>query len=206
VIDMSSIAPGTSREIAARLAEKGVGFLDAPVSGGETKAIAGTLAVMAGGHQETFDACLPILKCMAASVVRVGDVGAGNVAKLANQVIAAINLAGISEALVLATKAGADPALVYDAIRGGLAGSALLDAKAPTIMARNFQPGFRLQLHVKDLANALATAEGFEAPLPIAASVMKMMQSLVEAGLGDADHSALVRHFEKLAGIEVKSK
>jgi 2-hydroxy-3-oxopropionate reductase len=204
VVDMSSIAPGTSREIAARLTEQGVDFLDAPVSGGEPKAIAGTLAVMVGGNQQTFDACLPILKCMAATVVRVGDVGAGNVAKLANQVIAAINIAGISEALVLATRAGADPALVYDAIRGGLAGSALLDAKAPLMMDRKFNPGFKLKLHIKDLANALETSREFGVLLPLTDAIKAMMQDLQTEGLGESDHSALLRHFEKLAGVEVK--
>jgi len=204
VVDMSSIAPIVSREIAARLAESVVEFLDAPVSGGQSGAVTGTLAVMVGGKQVTFDRCLPILKSMAASVVRVGDVGAGNIAKLANQVIVAVNTAALSEALVLATKAGADPGLVYQAIRGGLAGSALLDAKAPTIMARNFQPGFRLRLHVKDLINALATADECGAPLPITRSVKKIMQVLEGEGLGDADHSALVCHFERLAAIEVR--
>jgi 2-hydroxy-3-oxopropionate reductase len=203
VVDMSSIAPAVSREIAARLAEKGVDFLDAPVSGGELKAIAGTLAVMAGGSQKTFDACVSLLKCMAASVVRVGGVGAGNVAKLANQVIAAINIAAISEALVLAAKAGADPALVYEAIRGGLAGSALLDAKVPAMLDRRFIPGFKLRLHIKDLANALDAGREFGSPLPLTAAIKQMLQGLQADGLGEADHSALLRHFEKLAGIEV---
>lgn len=204
VVDMSSIAPAVSRELAVRLAEKGVEFLDAPVSGGEPKAIAGTLAVMAGGSQKTFDACVPLLKCMAASVVRVGDVGAGNVAKLANQVMAAINLAGISEALVLAARAGADPALVYEAIRGGLAGSALLDAKAPTMLDRKFNPGFKLKLHLKDLANALDTGREFGSPLPLTAAITPMLQALQAEGLGEADHSALLQYFEQQAGVVVK--
>lgn len=204
VVDMSSIAPGVSREVAAELLKKGAEFLDAPVSGGESGAIKGTLAVMVGGRQETIDRCLPVLKAMAASVVRVGEVGAGNIAKLANQIIVAVSTAALSEALVLAAKAGADPALVYEAIRGGLAGSALLDAKAPTIMDRNFQPGFRLRLHVKDLVNTLATARECGVPLPITSSVTDIMRSLEADGLGDADHSVLVRHFERLAGIEVR--
>lgn len=204
VVDMSSIAPAVSREVGAKLAEKGVGFLDAPVSGGQPKAVDGTLSVMVGGKQETFDRCLPILKAMAASVVRVGDVGAGNITKLANQVIVALNIAAISEALVLAAKAGADPELVYQAIRGGLAGSTVLDAKAPLMMDRKFDPGFRIELHVKDLANALNTARDTGAPLPLTKSVMEIMKSLQADGLGEADHGALVRHFEKLAGVEVK--
>ncbi len=137
VIDMSSIAPLVSREMAARLDEKGIEMLDAPVSGGEPKAIEGTLSVMVGGKKEIFDKCYPVLKTMASSVVLVGSAGAGNVAKLANQIIVALNIAAMSEALVLVAKAGVDPDLVYQAIRGGLAGSAVLDAKAPLIMDRS---------------------------------------------------------------------
>nr|WP_246067668.1 2-hydroxy-3-oxopropionate reductase [Paenibacillus koleovorans] len=204
VIDMSSIAPLVSREIAGQLAEAGVEMLDAPVSGGEPKAIEGTLSVMVGGKKEVFDACFDVMKAMAGSVVYTGDIGAGNVTKLANQVIVALNIAAMSEAFVLAAKAGVEPELVYQAIRGGLAGSTVLDAKAPMVLDRRFNPGFRLQLHIKDLANALDTAREMEVPLPLTSAVMDMMQSLREDGLGDADHSALVQYFEKSAGIEVK--
>src|SRR5208283_922822 len=204
VIDMSSIAPLVSREIAARLAEKGIEMLDAPVSGGEPKAIEGTLSVMVGGKKETFDKCLPVMKAMASSVVLVGSAGAGNVVKLANQVIVALNIAAMSEALVLATKAGVDPDLVYQAIRGGLAGSAVLDAKAPLIMDRKFNPGFRIDLHIKDLNNVLETSHSIGVPLQLTASVMEIMQALKVDGLGDADHGSLVRYYEKMAGIEVK--
>ena len=204
VIDMSSIAPLVSREIAARLAEKGIEMLDAPVSGGEPKAIEGTLSVMVGGKKETFDKCLPVMKAMASSVVLVGSAGAGNVAKLANQIIVALNIAAISEALVLAAKAGADPDLVYQAIRGGLAGSAVLDAKAPLIMDRKFNPGFRIDLHIKDLNNVLETSHSIGVPLQLTASVMEIMQALKVDGLGDADHGSLVRYYEKMAGVEVK--
>ena len=141
VADMSSIAPLASREVAAKLAEKGVEMLDAPVSGGQPKAIDGTLSVMVGGNQEVFDRCLPVFKAMAASVVRVGDIGAGNVAKLANQVVVALNIAAVSEALVLAAKAGVEPELVFQAIRGGLAGSTVMEAKAPLMLDRKFNPG-----------------------------------------------------------------
>lgn len=204
VVDMSSIAPLVSRELAARLAEKDVEMLDAPVSGGQPKAIEGTLSVMVGGKEEVFDRCFPILKAMAASVVLTGDIGAGNVTKLANQVIVALNIAAMSEALVLATKAGVAPELVYQAIRGGLAGSAVLDAKAPLVMDRKFNPGFRINLHIKDLANALETAHEIGVPLPLTASVMEMMQALKIDGMGDLDHSALARYYEKLAKVEVK--
>ncbi len=204
VADMSSIAPLVSREVAAELAKSGIELLDCPVSGGEPKAIDGTLSVMVGGKQETFDQIMPVLQAMAGSVVRVGEVGAGNIAKLANQTIVAINIAAMSEALVLATKAGCDPDLIYKAIRGGLAGSTVLDAKAPLVMDRKFNPGFRINLHIKDLQNVLDTSHEVGAPLPLIAVVMEMMQSLKNDGLGDADHCALIQFYEKMAKIEVK--
>lgn len=204
VIDMSSIAPLASREIASLLAEKGVEMLDAPVSGGEPKAIDGTLSVMVGGKKDVFERCYPIMKSMAASVVRVGDAGAGNVAKLANQIVVALNIAAMSEALVLAAKAGVQPDLVYQAIRGGLAGSTVLDAKAPLVMDRKFSPGFRVNLHIKDLGNVLETSREIGVPLPLTAAVMEMMQAIKVDGLGDADHCSLVQHYEKMAHIEVK--
>ena len=202
-IDMSSIAPLASREISEALAAKQIAMLDAPVSGGEPKAIDGTMSVMVGGDKAVFDKCYEIMKSMAGSVVHTGDIGAGNVTKLANQVIVALNIAAMSEALVLATKAGVNPDLVYQAIRGGLAGSTVLDAKAPMVMDRNFKPGFRIELHIKDLANALDTSHGVGAPLPLTAAVMEMMQALRADGLGAADHSALACYYEKLAKAEV---
>ena len=204
VADMSSIAPLASREIAARLAENGIEMLDAPVSGGQPKAVDGTLSVMVGGKQEVFDRCLPVLEAMAASVVRVGDIGAGNVAKLANQVVVALNIAAVAEAMVLAAKAGVEPDLVYQAIRGGLAGSAVMDAKVPLMLDRKFDPGFRINLHIKDLANALETSHEVGAPLALTDSVMAIMQALKADGLGDCDHGAMIRHFEKRAEIELK--
>jgi len=204
VVDMSSIAPLVSREVGAKLAEKGVAFLDAPVSGGEPKAIDGTLSVMVGGNQEIFDKCYPIMKAMAGSVVLTGDIGAGNVTKLANQIIVAINIAAMSEALVLASKAGVEPELVYKAIRGGLAGSTVLEAKAPLVMDRKFDPGFRINLHIKDLNNVLETSHEMGVPLPLTAAVMEMMQALKVDGMGDADHGSLVRYYEKMAKVEVK--
>ena len=203
-IDMSSISPIVSRELAVKLGEKGVEMLDAPVSGGEPKAIEGTLSVMAGGKKEVFDRCYPILKSMAGSVVLTGSIGAGNVTKLANQVIVALNIAAMSEALVLATKAGVEPDLVYQAIRGGLAGSTVLDAKAPLVMDRKFKPGFRINLHIKDLANALDTSHEIGVPLPLTSAVMEIMQALKVDGLGENDHGGLIQYYEKLAKIEVK--
>ncbi len=204
VIDMSSIAPLVSREIAAKLAEKSIEMLDAPVSGGEPKAIDGTLSVMVGGKKEIFEKCFPIMKAMAGSVVLTGDIGAGNVTKLANQIVVTLNIAAVSEALVLATKAGVDPELVYKAIRGGLAGSTVLDAKAPLMFDRKFDPGFRINLHIKDLNNVLETSHEVGVPLPLTSAVMEMMQALRVDGLGNNDHGSLVQYYEKLAKVEVK--
>lgn len=204
LVDMSSIAPLVSREIAAKLADKGIEMLDAPVSGGEPKAIEGTLSVMVGGKKEVFDTCYPVMKAMAGSVVLTGHIGAGNVTKLANQVVVALNIAAMSEALVLAAKAGVEPELVYRAIRSGLAGSTVLDAKAPLVMDRKFDPGFRIHLHIKDLHNVLETSHEIGVPLPLTAAVMEMMQALKVDGYGDSDHGALIRYYEKLAQVEVK--
>jgi len=204
VIDMSSIAPLVSREVASKLEEKGIRFMDAPVSGGEPKAIDGTLSIMVGGKEKDFEECLPILKAMGTSVVLCGDVGAGNVTKLANQIIVAVNIAAMSEALVLATKAGVEPEKVYQAIRGGLAGSAVLDAKAPLVMDRKFDPGFRIELHIKDLNNVLETGHGVGVPLPLSAAVMEMMQALKVDGHGGKDHGSLILFYEKLANIIVQ--
>ncbi len=204
VADMSSIAPLASQQIAASLAAKGIEMLDAPVSGGQPKAINATLSVMVGGKQEVFDRCVPVFKTMAASVVRVGNIGAGNVTKLANQVVVALNIAALSEAMVLAAKAGVEPDLVFQAIRGGLAGSTVMEAKAPLMLDRKFNPGFRINLHIKDLANALDTSHEVGAPLPLTASVMEILQTLKHDGCGDSDHGAIVRYFEKLARIELK--
>ncbi|HWI63765.1 MAG TPA: 2-hydroxy-3-oxopropionate reductase [Symbiobacteriaceae bacterium] len=204
VVDMSSIDPMVSKEVGQKLAEAGVWFLDAPGSGGEPKAIEGTLSFMVGGRQADFDRAEPILKCMGASVVRCGEIGAGNVTKLANQIIVALNIAAVSEALVLATKAGVDPELVYKAIRGGLAGSTVLDAKAPLALDRKFNPGFRINLHIKDLANAISAGHDVGAPLPLTAQVMEIMQALKIDGMGELDHGAVIRFYEKLAKTEVK--
>ncbi len=206
VVDMSSIDPTVSKEVGAELAKKNVRFVDAPVSGGEPKAIDGTLSIMCGGKKADFDEALPILKCMGASVVLCGEVGAGNVTKLANQIIVALNIAAMSEALVLANKAGVDPELVFEAIKGGLAGSTVLNAKAPMALARNIKPGFRINLHIKDLANAMDCGRAVGVPLPLTAQVMEIMQALKVDGMGDADHSAVIRFYEKLAQTEVKKR
>lgn len=203
LIDMSSIAPLASKEIAAALAEKGVEMLDAPVSGGEPKAIEGTIAVMVGGKKEVFVANYDLMKAMAGSVVYVGEIGAGNTAKLCNQIVVALNIAAVSEALVLAKKAGVSPDLVYQAIRGGLAGSTVMDAKAPMMMDRNYKPGFRIDLHIKDLNNVLETSRNVGVPLPLASQVMEIMQAIKQDGCGVEDHASIVKFYEKISNIEL---
>ncbi|MBW6535682.1 MAG: 2-hydroxy-3-oxopropionate reductase [Mariniphaga sp.] len=203
LIDMSSIAPLASREIAEALSKKGAEMLDAPVSGGEPKAIEGTIAVMVGGKKEVFDANYDIMMAMAGSVVYVGEIGAGNIAKLCNQIVVALNIAAVSEALVLAQKAGVSPDLVYKAIRGGLAGSTVMDAKAPMMMDRNFAPGFRIELHIKDMSNVLETSRKVGVPLPLASQVMEIMQAIKQDGCDVEDHSSIVKFYEKIANTEV---
>jgi 2-hydroxy-3-oxopropionate reductase len=179
-------------------------MLDAPVSGGEPKAIDGTLSIMAGGAQADFDEVLPIFKAMGSSAVLTGGSGAGSVTKLANQIIVQLNIAAVSEALVMATKAGVDPELVYKAIRGGLAGSTVLDAKAPLMLDRKFDPGGRISTNLKDIANVLETSHEIGVPLPLTAVVMEILQALKADGMGSLDHGAIVRFYEKLAHVEVK--
>lgn len=203
LIDMSSIAPLASREIYNALAEKGVDMLDAPVSGGEPKAIDGTLAVMVGGKKDMFDKYYDIMKAMAGSVVYVGDIGAGNTAKLCNQIVVALNIAAVSEAMVLAQKSGVKPELVYQAIRSGLAGSTVMDAKAPMMMDRNFKPGFKVDLHIKDLKNAMETSHEIGVPLPLTAQMMEILQAIKADGCGNEDHSSIVKFYEKNANTEV---
>lgn len=204
LVDMSSIAPLASREVAAELAKVGVEMLDAPVSGGEPKAIDGTLAIMVGGKEAVFESVKDVLLKMGASAVLCGDIGAGNVTKLANQIIVALNIAAMSEALVLATKAGVDPERVFDAIKGGLAGSTVLNAKAPMVLVGNYKPGFRIELHIKDLQNALDTAHETATPIPLTSQVMEMMQALKVEGKQADDHGGLIQLYEKLAGTKVR--
>lgn len=202
-IDCSSISPVVSKEIAAALAEKGVEMLDAPVSGGEPKAIDGTLSFMVGGKQAVFDRCKDILGAMGASVTRCGEVGAGNTTKLANQIIVACNIQAVAEAFTLAQKAGVDPEVVYKAIRGGLAGSTVLDAKGPMMIAGNDKPGFKIDLHIKDLNNALDCAHTIGAPVPMTAAVQEILQWLHNNDCGGNDHSAIAKYYEHLTGIYI---
>ena len=203
VIDMSSIAPAASQEVAAALKEKEVEMLDAPVSGGEPKAIDGTLSIMVGGNEVIFNQYKELLLSMGASAVLCGDVGAGNTTKLANQMIVALNIAAVSEALVLGSKAGVKPEAIYQAIRGGLAGSTVLDAKAPMMMAGNFKPGFKIDLHIKDLNNALDTARANDVPLFLTTQVQEILKALHNDGKGQNDHSGILEFYEGLAKIKL---
>ncbi|MDD5064406.1 MAG: 2-hydroxy-3-oxopropionate reductase [Phycisphaerae bacterium] len=204
LVDMSSIAPLVAKEVAAEVQKKGFEMLDAPVSGGEPKAKDGTLSIMVGGKKEVFEQIEAILKCMGSSAVLVGDIGSGNMTKLANQIIVALNIAAMSEAMVLATKAGVDPEKVFQAIRGGLAGSTVLNAKMPLVLDGNFKPGFRIELHIKDLANALDTAHSVGVPVPLTGGVMEIMQALKVDGKAGDDHGGIIQFYEKLAKAEVR--
>lgn len=201
LIDMSSIAPQASQEIAKACEAKNVQMLDAPVSGGEPKAIDGSLSIMVGGDRSTFERVKDdILLKMGDSAVYCGEIGAGNTTKLANQVIVACNIAACSEAFMLAKKAGVDPLLVFNAIKGGLAGSTVMNAKIPMILDGNFKPGFKVDLHIKDLNNALDTGHDVGSPMPMTAMVMEMFQTLHADGRGQEDHSSLANYYAKLSG------
>jgi 2-hydroxy-3-oxopropionate reductase len=203
LVDMSSINPVVSRKLGVACAAKGIDFLDAPVSGGEPKAIDATLAIMAGGERGVFERVLPILQTMGSSVTLTGPVGAGNVTKLANQIMVACNIVAMGEALVLATRAGLDPEVVFEAVKGGLAGSNVLNAKAPMVISRNFQPGFRIRLHEKDLHNALLAAESMKVSLPFTSLAHQMLMALMNEGKGNLDHSAIITFIEQMAGVEI---
>ncbi len=204
IIDMSSIAPGTSQEISVECSKKRVEFLDAPVSGGEPGAISGELAIMVGGKAEQFERATPIFDVVGKSAVLCGAVGAGNVTKLANQIVVGGNILALAEALVLATKANVDPETVFNAIKGGLAGSTVMNAKAPMMIERDFRPGFRIALHYKDINNAMETARSLDVPLPVTANLQQTLTALMVAGEGGNDHSGILRHVERIANVEVK--
>lgn len=206
VIDMSSITPVASKQIAEELAKVGIEMLDAPVSGGEPGAIAGTLAIMVGGKPEVFEAVKDVLYDVGKAVVLVGGNGCGVTAKLANQVIVNLNIAAMSEALVLAAKAGIDIDKMYQAIRGGLAGSAVLDAKVPLILERNFVAGGRIDINLKDITNVMETAHGIDVPLPLCSQLLEIMHALKVDGKAGDDHGGIVQYYEKLAKIEVRKE
>jgi len=203
LIDMSSIAPLVSQEIAKRLASEGIDMLDAPVSGGQEKAQSGTLAIMVGGKEKVFNRCKPILKIMGNPVL-VGPIGAGGITKLVNQAIVAVNIAIVSEAFTLGKKAGVDPERIFDAIKGGLAGSQCMTDKAPRMFSADYAPGFRMKLHVKDLTNVLQTSQALHNAMPLTAQVMEIMQVLIAEGHAEADHGGLALFYEKMNGVSLK--
>ena len=202
VVDCSSIDPIATRGFAARLRERGCDYLDAPVSGGEVGAKAASLSIMVGGDAGGFERVRPLLGLMGKNITHVGAVGDGQVSKVANQIIVALNIAAVAEALVFASKAGADPARVRQALMGGFAGSRVLEVHGERMIKRTFEPGFRIALHLKDLHLALQGARTLGVALPQTALTAQLMQSCSALGLAQADHSALVRALELLAGQE----
>lgn len=206
LIDMSSISPVVSKELYEAAAAKGVEMLDAPVSGGEPKAIDGTMSIMVGGKQEVFDSVKNIFKAMGDSVVLLGDIGSGQVCKLSNQIMVALHLAAVGEAMVFAEKAGVDPEKVYQAIRGGLAGSTVLDAKMDRILDRNFKPGGPIWMHTKDLLNVRDAALAIDAPIPLTTQVLEAFKACKCDGHSGDDHCGVIQYWEKLANVTVKRR
>ncbi|MBC78283.1 MAG: 2-hydroxy-3-oxopropionate reductase [Chloroflexi bacterium] len=204
VVDMSSIAPGVSQRIGKGCSEKGINFLDAPVSGGEPFAISGDLAIMVGGAADDFEQAKPLFDILGKSAILCGEHGAGQITKLANQICVGANIHALAEALALAAKAGVNPETVYKAIQGGLAGSNVINAKAPMMVDRNFEPGFRIELHYKDINNAMEAARDLNIPLQVTANLQQVLTSLVTKGEGKSDHSAIAKHVEELADVEIK--
>lgn len=202
-IDMSSISPRVAREIAAKAAAAGAEMLDAPVSGGDKGAIAGTLSIMVGGSEAGFERAQPVLGAMGKTIVHVGPSGAGQVAKVCNQVVVGVVIEAVAEALVLAAKAGVDPTKVADVLQGGLAATKVLEMRRQNILGGSFDPGFRIRLHLKDLKNALDLGKEAGVVLPATATVEQLMQRMRIAGRGDYDHSGLVTVIEDLAGVRV---
>ena len=204
VVDMSSISPTVSKRVAAKLSEKSAHYVDAPVSGGETGAIEGTVAIMVGGQEDIVEKVRPLLMHMGKSVVRVGDVGAGQTVKLVNQILVAIHIEAMGEAFLLARKCGVDCAKAFDAIKGGMAGSNVLNGKVPMMLDRNFKPGFKMKLHKKDLRNAMSVADELGLDLPTAKIVQKMLSRLVDSGHGEEDHGGLIKAVEEMNNLIIE--
>jgi 2-hydroxy-3-oxopropionate reductase len=199
VIDMSSISPIETKEFAQQIEATGADWLDAPVSGGEVGAKAASLTIMVGGKDEVFARLQPLLALMGKNITHVGPAGAGQITKVANQIIVALNIAAVGEALVFASKAGADPARVRQALMGGFAASRVLEVHGERMIKRTFNPGFRIKLHQKDLNLALQGARALGVALPNTAMTVQLMQACAAAGLADMDHSALVQALEGMA-------
>jgi 2-hydroxy-3-oxopropionate reductase len=199
IVDMSTISPVVTRELATAASDKGVGYVDAPVSGGDVGAREATLSIMAGGSDEDFERARPIFEALGKTIVHVGPVGAGQVVKACNQVVVALTIEAVSEALVLGSKAGIDPATIIEVLSGGLAGNQVMTVRGRNFLEHDFEPGFRIDLHHKDLGIALSTGRELGVPLPATAAVNEMLGALRAKGLGDRDHSALLTHVEELA-------
>jgi 2-hydroxy-3-oxopropionate reductase len=206
VVDMSTISPIVSQKVGAALAEKGVRMLDAPVSGGEKGAIEGALSIMVGGEARVFEEVRPVLQAMGKTITHLGPLGAGGFTKLANQIIVAVNLTALAEALTLAVKAGLDIELTLKALAGGLAGSRCLDQKAPNYLAHEFKPGFKIDLHYKDLGLIMDAARTLGVPLVATAAVQELFGALRARGGGGLDHSGIITLVESLAGVEVRKR
>lgn len=202
VVDCSSVTPDDSRFCAKLLRESGISFLDAPVSGGEEGAVRGSLAIMVGGEEADFVRAKPYFDILGSKATLVGGTGAGSITKLANQMIVNLNISALSEALVFAKKAGADPERVVEAIRSGLAGSQVLEDKAPRMLNGDFAPGGKISINHKDIGNVLTTAHALDIPAPMSAALFEILQTLKVSGSFDEDHSAIIRYFERLAGLE----
>jgi len=199
ILDMSTISSVVTQRLAQQLAAHGVAMLDAPVSGGDKGAIAGTLSIMVGGDAEVFSRALPIFQALGKTIVHVGASGAGQIVKSCNQIVVALTIEAVSEALVLGSKAGVDPAKILQVLSGGLAANKVMELRGEGMRTHNFTPGFRVRLHHKDLGIALGAGRAYGVPLPVTALVDQMFASLEAGGHGDIDHSALVTHIEDLA-------
>jgi 2-hydroxy-3-oxopropionate reductase len=206
VVDMSSISPVTTKDMARRLVQKGVDMIDAPVSGGEVGAVNATLSIMAGGKPEVFERVKPLFELMGKNIVRVGDSGAGQTAKVCNQVVVAMTIIAVSEALLLATKAGVNPARVREALLGGFAGSKILEVHGNRMITRDFKPGFKTALHQKDMKIAMQTAHDLGLALPGAAMAAEYLNALMGTGDGELDSSAIVKVLERMSNMEVRGE
>ncbi len=200
-IDMSTIAPATSEKISKVLSEKGVDALDAPVSGGDVGAKAGTLSIMVGGTKAAFERALPLFQVMGKNIVHIGDAGAGQVTKACNQIVVGMTIQAVAEAMTLAKKAGVDIEKVRGALLGGFAQSRILDLHGKRILEGNFQPGFKIKLHRKDMNIALQTGRTLSVPLPGTAQVASQMDAIIAQGNGDLDHSALALFLQELSNV-----
>ncbi len=203
IIDMSTISPIVARELAARASEQGVGMLDAPVSGGDVGARNATLSIMAGGSAEDYARAEPLFRTMGKTITHVGPAGSGQVVKACNQVVVALVLEAVSEALVLGSKAGVDPATIIQVLSGGMAATRVMEMRGPNFLEHNFTPGFKVNLHHKDLGIALATAREYGVSLPLTGIVEQMLQALRTRGMGDQDHSALLTLTEEWAQHQI---